>query len=446
MKPRLTAFALAALTALPAFATDWPQFRGPNGNNVVDGDSHPLSWSESENVAWKADIPGRGWAAPVITGGKVLIATAVPDEEAEGGDDRRRPQRWELICLDLESGDELWSEVAKAGVPTVGTHRDNTYASETPVTDGERVYVYFGMTGLYCYDLDGNEVWQKDLGTYRMQADWGTSSSPVLHDGRLFVQVDSEDQSFLVALDADNGEELWRQDRDEGSNWSTPIIWKNNLRTELVTGGGKFRSYDPASGELLWTLDVGGSRSSASPAATEELLIVGAEDRSRRGGGRGGIFAVKPGGEGDISSGEDGQSPFLLWGSTETPLGMSSPLIYDGMVYVLTRRGGIVHALDAKTGEQAYRERVRGASAFWASPWAVGGKVLLPDDRGGVHVLEPGAEFTLVRTNTIPGRLWASTAVGDGSLLLRYEDRLICVREPLQQAKAAPRGSGQTTR
>ncbi|TWT78206.1 outer membrane biogenesis protein BamB [Posidoniimonas polymericola] len=433
MKLSLPAACLALLLA-PALLTaaedgsDWPQFRGPNANNVVEGDSHPAEWSESQNIAWEVPLEGRAWATPLITGGKVLLANAVAEGESSGRRGERAPHKWELVCLDLASGEKLWSKVAKEGVPSVGTHRDNTYASETPVTDGEHVYVYFGMTGLYCYDLDGNLVWQKDLGSYKMQADWGTSSSPALHEGRLFVQVDSEDQSFLVALDAKTGEELWRKDRDEGSNWSTPIIWKNKQRTELVTGGGKFRSYDPASGELLWTLDVSGSRSSASPSATEDLLIVGAEDRSSRGGGRGGVFAVKPGGQGDISPDADGKSDFLLWGTDETALGMSSPLIYDGVVYILARRGGIVNAFDASSGELLYRERARGASAFWASPWAAGGKIFLPNDRGGVHVLEPGSEYELVRTNEIPGRLWASTAVGDGSLILRYEDRVVCVR------------------
>jgi outer membrane protein assembly factor BamB len=191
--------------------------------------------------------------------------------------------RWEVHCLDLATGKTLWKQLALEAKPRIPTHSTNTYASETPVTDGERLYVYFGMTGLFCYDLAGNPLWKKDLGSYPMLMGWGTGSSPVLDEDRLFLQCDNEEKSFLVAFDKRTGEELWRMPREERSSWATPYVWRNKKRTELVTiGSQKARSYDPATGKLLWELAMAG-RNSASPVADDEMLYLGS-------GGGGGMF------------------------------------------------------------------------------------------------------------------------------------------------------------
>lgn len=415
---------LGVLSTGDATASDATQFRGESGNAVAQQAAHPAVWGPEQNVAWTRDVPGRGWAAPLILGDAVYIATAV----AEGADqqDRNAIHQWELHCYDLATGEPRWKKVAKRGVPSIGTHGDNTYASETPVTDGQNIYVYFGMTGLYAYSSQGEELWQKDLGSYPMRNDWGTSSSPAVYDGKIFVQVDNEGQSFIVALDTENGEQLWRKPRDERSNWSSVVIWQNRERSEVVTGGAKYRSYDPDTGEVLWELDAQSSRASATPAGNQEMLIIGAEDRSRRGGGRGGVFAVKAGASGQLAA-DDPESDGLLWANTDTPAGIASPLLYEGQVYLALRRGGVLHCFDAQTGKQNYRQRLQ-ARAYWASPWAADGLVFVPGDRGRVAVLKPGPEFELVRYNQIDGRLWVYPAMADGSLILRYEDRLVCVR------------------
>jgi len=428
-------------------ADDWPTFRGPNGNGVSSDSAAPAEWNADTNVRWKAGIPGSGWSAPVVTGGKVLVTTAVPAEKAaaeesdledatvgrtawqEAGEAEAEGQplhRFEIHCFDLATGKRLWNRVAAEGVPRIPKHRENTYATETPVTDRERIIAYFGMTGVFCYDLAGQLLWHKDLGAFPMQADWGTASSLAMHDGLVFVQVDNEQESFLVALDATSGDQRWRVPRDEGTNWCSPVIWKNKVRAELVVGGKTVRSYDPHSGELLWELSVGDRGSSASPAGNEEMLIVG---------GRG-MFAVKAGATGDITPAEAGEaeapaSGGLLWANESGGPSMASPLIYQGFVYVLERRGGIVTCYHAATGEPAYKERLPGSREFWASPWASGGKVFCQDAAGATHVLAPGPEFKLIGTNQLDGRFWATSAVADGALLLRGDDTLFCVGSPI---------------
>ncbi|QDT67625.1 outer membrane biogenesis protein BamB [Planctomycetes bacterium MalM25] len=420
MTTRLLA-ALLTLTPLSA-AADWPQFRGPAGNGLALGEAVPATWDEDSNLAWRIDVPGDGWSAPIVVAGKVLLTTTVPAD----GDDLT----FEVHCYDLASGARLWKRVAKTGPPSEPTHRDNTYASETPVTDGERVYAYFGMNGLFCYDLSGEPVWSKDLGVYPMNNDWGASSSPVLVDGKLVLQIDNREASFVVALDAATGDEAWRAERpDEQSNWSTPTVWRNSQRTEVVLGGKTVRSYDPATGDELWNLPIGG-RSSATATAVGDTLYLGSENRVSRGGTPGGLFAVRAGAAGTIDPGDadSAKANGLVWMNVRGAVGISSPLVYEGQIYVPERRGGVIRVHDAATGEESYRKRLPGAAVIWASPFGVNGAVHILDERGQTHVLAPGAEYEVLRQNELPGRFWSTPAVSDGSLVLRSQTELFCVR------------------
>jgi outer membrane protein assembly factor BamB len=232
-------------------AGDWPQFRGFNGS-AISAETHlPSAWSADQNVAWKAQVPGYGWSAPIVWGDRVFITTAVSATQAKPlggfgassggfGRERRPPDaiyKWEVYCLNAADGKVIWKQTATERKPTIPIHSSNTYATETPVTDGERVYAYFGMTGVFCFDFTGELVWKKDLGSYRMLFGHGTGASPTLDDGRLFIQCDNEERSFLVALDTKTGKELWRVARPERTGWSTPLIWKNKVRTEVVCLG-----------------------------------------------------------------------------------------------------------------------------------------------------------------------------------------------------------------
>ncbi len=446
---------MAGCMAVASAGENSPQFRGPDGTAVLTGDQTPPStWGEASNIRWKRDIPGEGWSAPIIWGNKVFLTAAVTDGEPEatrGQEPRRRPTgrrqqggpggrgrgyrqtppdvvyRFTLHCLDLNSGKTVWEKVALEAKPRISKHRDNTYATETPVTDGKRVYAYFGMHGLFAFDLDGNLVWKKDLGVYPMAAGWGTASSPLVHDGLLFLQIDNEKESFLTALDAATGKERWRVARDEKSNWSNPMIWQNKLRTELVTSGYTARSYDPKTGKLLWELTMSG-RAASTPLGLPEVLYIGTEDRARRNQGSGGLFAVRVGAQGDITPEPNvTRNQYVQWLRPKDGPPMASPLVYQGYLYTLTRNG-MVNCYDASTGKPAYeRERLRGARSFWASPWAYAGHVFCLDDNGTTHVLKAGPEFEVLGTNELPGRTWATAALTDSSLLIRSEAGVYCI-------------------
>ena len=440
------------ITCLSAGRGDeWPQFRGPGGTGLSGEKQLPAEWGADKNLAWKVAAPGRGWSCPVVWGDKVFLTAASSAADKKGRPGGKQPgggrpggfgrpgggkapdvmYRFEVVCLDRASGKVLWKETALERKPTVPTHGSNTYASETPVTDGERVYAYFGMHGLFCYDLAGKLLWKKDLGSFPMQMGWGTSSSPVLDGNRLFLQIDNEQKSFLVALDKKTGDELWRVSRSERSTWGTPLVWKNKVRTELVTPGAqKVRSYDPADGKLLWELSLGGGRSSASPVADAERLYVG-----NGGGGRGTtggpLYAVKAGASGDITPARGvSTSSGIAWSQPKAGPQMASPLVYRGYLYVLDQNGGGVSCYDAKTGKPAYqRERISGARAFWASPWAYDGKIFCLDDAGTTHVLKAGPEFEVLARNKLDEQFWSSPAVSGGALILRGTGHIFCIKQ-----------------
>jgi outer membrane protein assembly factor BamB len=422
-------------------AAEWPQFRGANGNGAAESD-FPQTWDRATNVLWKVAVPGEGWSGPIVWGDRVFVTAAVRAD----GDGATRPERaqgggrradlvnanyhWDVLCFQLATGELLWRKTAHAGQPPQPRHTSNTYATETPVTDGERVYAYFGMVGVYCYDMNGEPIWQKELGNYPMQAGWGTSSSPTLFGGKLFVQVDNERESFLVALDGRTGKELWRVAREESSQYSTPIIWQNSQRAELIAGGKIYRSYDPETGRLLWQLNMQKGRSSATALASGDRLYVGTEERNRGGEDDGGgyLFAIKPGGSGDISPpGDATQSEFVEWKISRSGLQMASPVLCAGHLYLLDRRSGILHCVHAETGQTAYRTRIPNSRAFWSSPWTQGDRVYCLDDDGNTHILAGGPELHVLAVNALQEHTWSSPAIAQGALLLRTVEHLYCI-------------------
>ncbi len=439
MKLMNTVFLSVIFCLSNSCTSNWPQFRGPDSNQLTKEKNLPEEWSDEKNIEWKYKLSGRGWSTPVVWGNKVFFTSAVLENptlqwEQREGKERRRVNpsdakyRWEICCLDADSGEELWKRITYKGIPKVPTHGDNTYASETPVTDGKRIYVYFGMTGLFVYDYDGNLVWEKDLGNYPLRGNWGTATSPKLWENTLYLQIDNEDNSFLVALDAESGDEKWRVQRDEKSNWSTPIIWKNKVRTELVTGGKIARSYDLSTGALLWELNMGGGRDIASPVADNEMIYLGNEKRSDGGGF---LFAVKAGAEGDITPDEGAStSSGVAWSLPGSGMEMASPLLYEGLLYIVERRRGMIFCYNAATGEPVYQSiKVPDAGPFWASPWAVEGRIYCMDERGTTHVIRAGDEFEVLAQNKLDDKFWASQAIANKSYFFRGVEYIYCVRE-----------------
>ena len=403
-------------------------FRGANGDGTIQNAKIPTEWGSDKNLIWKMKIPGKGWSSPIIWEDKVFITTArSADESVEitaDSNNRIYPDqdyKFEIYCLDRKTGEILWTTVAYLGKPGIITHKDNTYASETPVTDGQHIYVYFGMVGLYCLDMDGKKLWEKDLGSFPMQANWGSSSSPILYQDKLILQFDNEENSQVIALNKKTGKEIWSTERDEISTWSTPYVWKNSLRTELVTGGKKTRSYNPDNGKLLWELDMKGGRDITTPIASSDMIYICNEKRSDGGGV---LFAVKAGGSGDISlDADETTNDWIAWTIPNSGISMASPVLSKGYLYVLERRMGRVSCIDVKTGEFAYqRQKLEGAKAFWASPWVVNDMVFCLDDTGTTHVLKAGPEFEIIASNKLEDVFWSSTAVSKDMLIFRGVD------------------------
>jgi outer membrane protein assembly factor BamB len=294
------------------------------------------------------------------------------------------------------------------------------------------------MTGVYCYDFAGKLLWSKDLGAFPTQFDWGPASSPVLSGEIVYIQCDNEKASFLVALDKRTGNELWRAERAERTNWSTPYIWNNKQRTELVAAGGtKMRSYDPVTGKLLWEMAASG-RTATTPVGDDELLYLDSYDRLT--GNRGVLAAIRAGASGDISlPGQETSSEFVAWSTNLTTTRVASPVIAGGCLYILQEMAGIVRCLDARSGKEHYRERLPGAAGFTASPWASGDKVFCLDQNGQTFVLAAGPEFKLLATNNLgPEMFWASPAISGEGLFLRGTENLYCLRQAAPAGQVRP--------
>jgi len=432
------------VTTLSATAANWPGWRG-DGTGLSAEKGLPLQWSASQNVRWRVSVPGYGWSCPVVAGDKIFLTTAVSDKQeppprkGPGGGEEAPDVvfRWEVHCLDRATGRTLWKQVAAERKPRTGNHISNTYASETPVTDGERVYVYFGMVGVFCYDMTGKLIWSRDLGAYRMFANWGTASSPAFDGERLFVLCDNEQQSFLVALDKKTGKDLWRITRDERSTWSTPILWRNKARTELVCmGSNYFRSYDPATGRELWrcaserslrAASGGGKGASggckASPVAGAEMLFVGMSSKSH-GQELGPMWAIKAGASGDISK----PNPHIVWFRNDAGPHFTSALLVGDRLYVFPPHdGGVLSCFDAKTGATIYTEPLSGAAGFKVSPCVFDGKIFCTDENGTTFVVEAGSKFKLLAKNSLGEMTWSSPALAGGAIFLRTVHHLYCI-------------------
>jgi outer membrane protein assembly factor BamB len=417
---------------------NWPQFRGPGSRGISDGRGLPETWSKTENVAWAAKIPGRGWSSPIVWGDRIFLTSAIKlkgdDEKVKPGlyfaGERPTPKvpfRYVVICLDFNTGKVLWEKTAFEGMPKFGHHLKNTMASETPVTDGERVYAYFGNVGVYAYDLEGNLKWNRELGAYPMANNWGTAASPVVSDGRLFVVDDNEKHSFLAALDTETGKELWLKDRDEKSNWATPYVWKNQKRTEVVTcGKNRVRSYD-LDGKLLWELTGMSSIVIPTPFSVDGLLYVtsGYVLSPKKP-----LFAIKPGASGDISLNpekKETSNAYIAWSDPKAGPYNVSPVLYKDAIYVLYDRG-LLASFDAHTGTPLYDPtpvRIGASGHYTSSPWAYNDKLFCLSEEGQTLVIEAGGtKPKIVRKNDLDELCMATPAIARDSLLIRTESQL----------------------
>ena len=436
----LCAMFLVGLTAFAHAEENWSRFRGPGADGVANDDVRlPDTWSSTENIKWVADVPGWGWSSPIAWGDRVFLTTVVGDNEYESpkkglylGRGRSEPPKgmhhWLVYCFDRRSGKVLWKHEAHRGEPKVSRHPKSTYASETPTTDGDRLYVLFGDVGLYCYAVDGKPLWSHEFEAKKTFFGYGTAASPIVHAGQVIMVYDNQEQSYIAAFDAKTGKQRWRTDRNENSTWATPLVWRNTHRTEIITPGKrKNRSYD-LTGKLLWEFD--GRMSNLiipSPFAAHNMLYIASGyigDAHRP------VYAIKPGASGDITPKNDpSASEFIAWYQPKASPYNPSPIVYGDYYYTLLDRG-FVTCHDARTGEEVYgKKRFAGGATFTASPWAYNGRLFFLSEDGDTYVIEAGPEYKLLRTNSLAELCLASPAVSRSSLLIRTASKLYCLTQ-----------------
>ena len=420
----------------------WPQFRGAGARGISEDSALPTQWSETENISWSTDVPGLGWSSPIVWDDSVYLTSVVSTESVEeplGGLYRgsetwvpsAAEHRWMVYAFDVETGAMRWQREVHRGAPPRGHHLKNTLASETPITDGKSVFAYFGNIGVFALDTNGTVQWSHELRPASTRLEWGTAASPVLSDGRLFVINDNDDQSYLLALSAETGAELWRTNRDEGTNWSTPYVWEHDLRTEIITtGSDKVRSYG-LDGELLWELSGMSSITIPTPFAAFGLLYLSSGylgDQNRP------VFAIRPGATGDISlNSSEATNDFIVWSQPQAAPYNPSPLVYGDYYYTLLDRGFFT-CHDARTGEEIYsRQRIAVGAAFTSSPWAYDDKIFVLSEEGDTYVIRAGQEFEVVGRNSLNEFTMATPAIAHGSLFVRTMSKLYRITESVTQ-------------
>lgn len=396
------AFGLLA-SALPLSAGDWPEFRGPGQQGVTDETNLPLTWSETENIAWKTDLPGLGWSSPSIVGHSLWLTTAVkPDAESPATD-------LVAICLDTETGAVLKSIPVFHKDDPGSIHGKNSHASPTPIIEGDKVYVHFGKHGTACLTASGDIVWKTELAYNHRH---GPGGSPVLYKDLLIIACDGTDTQYVVGLDKTTGKEVWKTMRVEGRMaYSTPTLTVFNGQTQMVTSGGEFFSaYDPETGKELWRHRYPGGYSNVPrPVVTQGIAFASSGYNDPV------FYAVKLGGEGDVTDTQ------LAWKTAKAAPRNASPIIVGDEIYLISDNG-VGTCLDVVTGKQHWQKRIGGD--YSASPLAAEGRIYITSETGLTTVLKAGTEYEVLAENQLPGRIFASLAPHEGALYQRTERAL----------------------
>jgi outer membrane protein assembly factor BamB len=426
---------LTALAVLAAPATEaeqyWGQWRGPYATGVSQTANPPVEWSETRNIRWKVEIPGRGSASPVVWKDRIFVLTAIPSGAT--GDDTHKPlggvqprvaHRFVVLALDRATGKVVWERVAREATPHEASHQDNgTWASSSAITDGERVYAWFESFGMFVYDMNGKLLWEQDLGDKRMRNQFGEGSTPVLHNDRLVIVWDHiTGPSFVVALDKLTGKELWRVSRDEIDTWATPLVVEVNRRAQVIVPGmNRLKSYDLETGKVVWESAGLTMNPIPSPVAADGMLFAMSGFRGNN------LKAIRlADAAGDITN-----TGAIVWSlDRDTPY-VPSPLLYDGILYFLKTNNGILSTYDAKTGKPHYPpQRLDGVPNVFASPVGAAGRVYFPGREGATMVIKNGPAFEVLATNTLDDGFDASPALVDKEMFMRGYKYLYSIAEP----------------
>ena len=439
---------LLPITAL-AFAAapdGWPHWRGPGDDGMARGEA-PLHWSDTEHVAWKAPVPGKGHSSPVIWGDRIFLTTAVPTGAAPaaapadpppappppGGPGQKGPRRgpggprgpqvehkFEVLSFDRKTGKQLWEKVATVATPHEPHHPQyGSFASNSPVVDGTHVIAFFGSRGVYCYTHDGRLVWQKDLGKLSMYNTFGEGAWPALDGDKLILVLDHQGESFLLALDKSTGRELWRTARKGATNWSGPLITRHGGRKQIIVSASQEAAgYDLENGKQIWKATGLGQNTIPAPVVSDGIAIVMSGFRDPN------LLAIRLGREGDLTG-----TDAIVWQNQRGNSYSASPVLHEGKLYILTD-SGMLSRFEAKTGKPYYQQaRLPKPYNFKASPVGASGKLYLASEQGDVVVVRMGENFEVLATNTLEDQVFiASPASLDGEIYLRGQSTLFCIR------------------
>jgi outer membrane protein assembly factor BamB len=434
---------LCLLTCAVAFGDNnpahWPEWRGPSLNGIARTDA-PTSFDDTKNVKWKTEIQGRGFSTPIIWGDKMFLTTAIPVGKAApvavenpapqsqpgrgpgGGAGASIEHKFDLLCVNRKTGKIIWQKTARVATPHEGYHRAyGSFASNSPITDGKFVYVSFGSRGIYCFDMNGKLIWEKDLGVkMKMRLQFGEGAAPAIDQERIFLNFDQEENSFIVALDKRTGKELWRASRDEASSWSTPLIIEHAGRRQVILAATKkVRSYDVKTGKLIWECAGLGSNVIPAPIYQNGVIYVMSGHRDPK------LLAIKLGKEGDLTNTDS-----VLWSQTRGISYTLSPVLHDNKLYVVTDSGQL-SCFNSVTGEPFYHQvRLPRPYNFKASPVATNGKLYLASEEGNVIIVKMGDKMEVIATNVLEDQVFiASPIIADGELFLRSQTHLYCISE-----------------
>jgi outer membrane protein assembly factor BamB len=423
---------------------DWPSFRGVRASGVAQGQSLPASWdvTKGRNILWKTPLPGLAHSGPVSWKGKVFVTTAISsDPKSEfkfglygSGDSAKdeSPHQWRVYCLDGATGKIVWDKLACEGVPRVKRHMKSSHANATPATDGKHLVVSFASEGLYCYDLHGNLEWKQDLGVLddgafnAPELQWESASSPIIYKDLVIVQCDRQKDSYLAAYDIKSGQRVWLTHRDEIPSWASPNVYDGPPRPELVTNGtNHICGYDPLTGAELWRLGPNSQITTPTPIFGEGLIFVTNGYQPIQP-----IYAIRPGGSGDISlkQGEN-ENTYLAWSKTRGGPYTPTPILVDQFLYTCSN-GGVANCYDAHTGKEIYRQRLGGGDGYSASPVSADGKIYFTSEAGEIRVIQAGPKFELLAVNKMNDPCMATPAIADGMLLVRSQHFLYAIGWP----------------
>jgi outer membrane protein assembly factor BamB len=413
---------------------NWHHWRGPEASGVSKTATPPITWGEGQNIRWKVAIDGNGSSTPIIWENKVFLLTAIdtgkvdpslpkPEDQPERVFGIKFPNTvhgFVVLCLDRDSGKELWRRTATQSIPHEGHHGDNDFASASPTTDGERLYCWFGSAGLFCYDLDGNKLWDRDLGKAIMEASLGEGCSPVVHDGKLVIVRDQQGQSYIEVLDAKTGETRWKADRDEPNAWATPIVLDHSGKTQVITSASNMvRSYDLNDGQIIWQCSGLTGNVIPSPVVDGDVVYCMSGYQGNA------LYALPLSATGDISDSDE-----IVWIKRQGTPYIPSPLLYGDMLYFNQSNHAILTCLNAKTGDTMLdRTRLSGISRIYASPVGANQRIYITGRNGTTLVLQRSKDLQVLATNKLDDPIDASPALAGNQLFLRGSKFLYCIAE-----------------